>query len=410
MDYPPKKNLHINNFRGLQSNRTIEYLILPGTVKFLDFLIMMTSGLNSLTVILIFGALILLSFLTLSNPMKVNRKANFWFGIFLFLWSTFWLEEIVLLTFDTTLNPILDLLVRFAQYFTPIIFYFSVLFFTRPNYAFAKGDVKYLVLPLVYLGVLIAQLFTGQQNLNAYLLIATGLILAQTIYYPITAYLKIRKHQKKVVLFASNTNEIDLKWLEHIILLVLLISIIISVYNVVFSLSSLNVFINLVFVFVVFMFAYYTLKQKEIFPLDEKQRNEIISIDDEKQLLEMKRKIISDQELLAIKTRLNDLMQEHRPYLDSELNLIKLAELLQLTSHQLSYVINTGFNENFFQFINKYRVERAKELLASESMNTYSILGIAFESGFSSKTSFNTTFKKITHQTPSEFKKKSANL
>jgi AraC-like DNA-binding protein len=83
---------------------------------------------------------------------------------------------------------------------------------------------------------------------------------------------------------------------------------------------------------------------------------------------------------------------------------------MNITSHQLSYVINTGFNENFFRFINQYRVEKAKELLLLEEMNRLSILGIAFESGFNSKTSFNTTFKKFTGQTPSAFKEMRSNL
>jgi AraC-like DNA-binding protein len=72
----------------------------------------------------------------------------------------------------------------------------------------------------------------------------------------------------------------------------------------------------------------------------------------------------------------------------------------------MSYLINSGFGENFFQFINKYRVERAKELLNIDKLSKYSILGIAFESGFNSKTTFNTTFKKFTNQTPSEYLKR----
>jgi AraC-like DNA-binding protein len=150
------------------------------------------------------------------------------------------------------------------------------------------------------------------------------------------------------------------------------------------------------------------MKQKEIFPLDEEDRNDIIAINDGEHLTEMRRKIIPDEELATLKSQLNQLMQNQKPYLDSELNLIKLSQILNLTPHQLSYLINYGFNENFFHFINRYRVEKAKELLKAEKLNKYSILGIAYESGFNSKTSFNTTFKKMTNQTPSEFKKKSS--
>ncbi|MEF9477974.1 helix-turn-helix domain-containing protein [Chryseobacterium sp. 1B4] len=97
-------------------------------------------------------------------------------------------------------------------------------------------------------------------------------------------------------------------------------------------------------------------------------------------------------------------MEIQKPYLDSELNLIRLAEMLSVSTHHLSYVINTGFGKNFFQYVNEYRIDHAKKLL-KEPDSKLSILGIAYESGFNSKTSFNTTFKKVTGQTPSEFKK-----
>ena len=154
---------------------------------------------------------------------------------------------------------------------------------------------------------------------------------------------------------------------------------------------------------VIYFVAYYSLKQKEIYPVEEQQRNELISIDADSDKEEVKRKLISDEELLKIKTQLENIMVLQEPYLDSELNLIKLAEMLSVSTHHLSYVINTGFNKNFFQYVNEFRVEYAKILLKKDSK--LSILGIAYESGFNSKTSFNTTFKKVTGLTPSEFKK-----
>jgi AraC-like DNA-binding protein len=204
--------------------------------------------------------------------------------------------------------------------------------------------------------------------------------------------------------------EIDLSWLEYIISSILLLSLVVTLYNIFFNALTLNVFINSFLLVVIFVIAYNSLKQKEIFPLDENLRKEIISLEDESQTDELKKKLIQDSDLIKFKNKLIELMNVQKPYLDSELNLIKLAELINMTPHQLSYIINTGFNENFFQFINTYRVEKAKELLVKEEMNKLSILGIAFESGFNSKTSFNTTFKKITGQTPSEFKKKSSVL
>ena len=59
---------------------------------------MATNGLNTFVVIIIYGSLFLLSFLIVVNPLKVNKKANYLFGAFLFLWSTFWLDEITVYT------------------------------------------------------------------------------------------------------------------------------------------------------------------------------------------------------------------------------------------------------------------------------------------------------------------------
>jgi AraC-like DNA-binding protein len=70
---------------------------------------------------------------------------------------------------------------------------------------------------------------------------------------------------------------------------------------------------------------------------------------------EVKRKLISDEELIKIKTVLENLMDSQKPYLDSELNLIRLAEMLSVSTHHLSYVINTGFGKNFFQYVNEFR-------------------------------------------------------
>ncbi|MCV9928566.1 helix-turn-helix domain-containing protein [Flavobacterium sp. LS1R49] len=368
------------------------------------------DGLNSLIIILIFGSLILLSFLKISNPLNVNKKANFYFGIFLFLWATFWIDEITVLIDYPKISETVNLLLRFIQFFTPLLFYFSIVNFTTPNYKFGKSDFKYLILPILFLVILLLQTADNQDDLSLFRLISILLMLVQSLFYAIASYLKIRKHQKNILLFSSNANEIDLSWLEYIILSILVMSIIISVYNIFFYSLSLNIFINSTSLIIILFIAYYSLKQKEIFPFDKKQLSEIIAINEQEELIEIKRKVVSDGELIQLKMQLNKLMLEQKPYLDSELNLIKLAKLVNSTPHQISYAINSGFNENFFQFINKYRVEEAKELLVKKEMNNYSILGIAYESGFNSKTSFNNTFKKITNQTPSEFKKNSSGL
>ena len=78
--------------------------------------------------------------------------------------------------------------------------------------------------------------------------------------------------------------------------------------------------------------------------------------------------------------------------------------MIPLNTYQTSYIINTCFNENFYGFVNRYRIEECKRMLESNEYNNLSILGIAFEAGFNSKTAFNTTFKKLTGLSPKEYK------
>jgi AraC-like DNA-binding protein len=82
-----------------------------------------------------------------------------------------------------------------------------------------------------------------------------------------------------------------------------------------------------------------------------------------------------------------------------------VAEKLDISIHEASFLINEAARDNFYNFINKYRVEEAKKLLASAKMEELNIVGIAFASGFNSKTTFNTTFKKMVGISPSQYSK-----
>ena len=99
------------------------------------------------------------------------------------------------------------------------------------------------------------------------------------------------------------------------------------------------------------------------------------------------------------------LMHEEKLYTDVELTLQNLSERLGISPGYLSRIINEKEDKNFFEFVNSYRVKDVKEKLVDEEYGHYSILGIALESGFKSKSTFNTVFKKLTGQTPSSYQK-----
>lgn len=98
-----------------------------------------------------------------------------------------------------------------------------------------------------------------------------------------------------------------------------------------------------------------------------------------------------------------DLMIDDKPYLNPNLTISKLSVLLEETPQKVSETIKTKTNQSFYAFINKYRVEEAKNLLNDTTYNSYSIVSIGLESGFNSKATFNRVFKNETGMTPSTY-------
>ncbi len=368
---------------------------------------MIADKLTSFFVIVNFGSLILLSFLSLANPLKANQIANRLMGVFFLLWASFWADEILFLVYNIELNQKWQLFFRGLQFFAPILFYFIVVFYSNPGFNIKKNLLLHIFFPV---GYLILLYYYGQSPSEKINYVFIGLMLSQSLLYITASFFKIRKHQKVVLFYSSQTSEIDLSWLEKIVKGLLLIVIAIILYNIIYSLKPLNLTMNVINLIGIFYIAFHALKQKEIYPFKETAIEEIISLSKEPAIGESKKKIVTDEELAILKSQLTQFMLIQKPYLDSELNLVKLADLFGTSTHKLSYIINTGFNVNFFNFINKHRVEEAKSLLLSTKLDQYSILGIAYQAGFNSKTTFNTTFKKFVNQTPSDYINSSSTL
>lgn len=112
-------------------------------------------------------------------------------------------------------------------------------------------------------------------------------------------------------------------------------------------------------------------------------------------------KSISDDDIAIVK----HLMENDKAYLNPELNLSDLAKLANMSRGQLSETINSGFNKNFNDFVNGYRVEAFKTKLKENKQAQLSLLGIAQDCGFNSKATFNRVFKKLTSYSPTEYLK-----
>ncbi|SFP97172.1 AraC-type DNA-binding protein [Hymenobacter arizonensis] len=107
-------------------------------------------------------------------------------------------------------------------------------------------------------------------------------------------------------------------------------------------------------------------------------------------------------ELLPWRDKLLHLMEVEQPWLEPELTLAELAHRLRTNTSLLSHVINTGCGQNFNDFVNRYRVAEAERKLQDARFGHYSLVGIALECGFNSKSTFNRVFKKLTGRTPGE--------
>ncbi len=113
-------------------------------------------------------------------------------------------------------------------------------------------------------------------------------------------------------------------------------------------------------------------------------------------------KKIEDVDAIAFQEQLHTVIKEQQLYKNSNIKLNDIARQLQVPSHYLSQFLNDNLGKSFSIFINEYRIEEAKRLLAGESKYTTEAIG--YECGFNSKSTFFTTFKKITGVTPAQFK------
>jgi AraC-like DNA-binding protein len=113
---------------------------------------------------------------------------------------------------------------------------------------------------------------------------------------------------------------------------------------------------------------------------------------------------LTDERSAGIARQLLQLMEKMKFYIEPELTLPELADRLGVSPNDLSQVINREMKKNFFDFVNEYRVQEAKRLLSSPKYSHLSILGIALDAGFNSKSAFYTAFGKYAGMKPAEYR------
>jgi len=225
-------------------------------------------------------------------------------------------------------------------------------------------------------------------------------------FYFVLTLKQFKKHDINIFNNFSSTEEINLEWLRKLVTIfgiawtiLIIITVIHHVFNyfsMVFCTDSLFLALSLF----VILIGYFGLKQKVIFENDLKEEQSLITEEKTK----YSSSTLKEDEAGKYAKQLSEFMIIEKPYIDPGLTLPHLASQIHITSHHLSQIINEKFDQNFFEYINHFRVEEVKARIKNPKFESFSLLAIAFDSGFNSKSAFNRIFKKITQQTPSQYK------
>ncbi|KXX71593.1 hypothetical protein AVL50_04795 [Flammeovirga sp. SJP92] len=152
-----------------------------------------------------------------------------------------------------------------------------------------------------------------------------------------------------------------------------------------------------------FIMGYYAMNQPEILRVaEEEELKKIVEATVEVEVEEKAQQGLTDEQL-QLKEKLAQEMNEHKLYTNSRLTLPELAHHLKTSTHDISKVINDGYQKNFYDFINGYRINAFIEEVNNDKQQELTYLGHAYNVGFNSKTAFNRAFKKEKLKTPTQY-------
>ena len=231
------------------------------------------------------------------------------------------------------------------------------------------------------------------------------MIPVQGLIYTFFTIKTVRNYDRNIRNAFSNIDLVNLNWLKHITIAMIIIWSIVAIlyimsYAMEFRTGMDGLLIQLSISILIYSIGYKGLQQPEIF-----LNPSAVSIETP-QSEKYKRSGLSDDIADEVKQKLKTVMASEKLYLDNELTLQKLADRMKVSSHNLSEVINSKLNLSYYDFINYHRVEEFKNRIMDPANEKYNMLSVAFDSGFKSKGTFNSIFKKFTGMTPSEYKAK----
>ncbi len=335
-------------------------------------------------------------------PDKILAIWMFVIGLHLFL------HYMIHVEFHRQYPAILGVAAPLAFFHGPFLLLYAQSLISQKQ-KFDKIKLLHFITPLSYY-ILLSPIFlltTEEQihfifeqvplNTPLYIEVYDRLIDVSGIVYITWSLTLLRKHQKRIGDNFSYTESVNLKWLRNLIIGMGIIWLAVIAANFLGETEGSNLVFGAVVLFI-FLIGYKGTRQGLIFT-DEfvaESENEGPSEKYQKSTLTPK---MAKQYLKDLK----QYMELEKPYLEKRLTLPQLASRLNINPNYLSQVINEQIDLKFQEFINTYRVREFKEKLRQNDHGRLTLLGIAYESGFNSKSSFNEAFKKIEGITPSEY-------
>jgi len=345
---------------------------------------------------------------------KPLRRENKILGLWLILIA---IETSLILYYQTvefTMAALNISIVLKAAYMPIMYLYVIALILEKPDLLrqVVKHAIPFLVFLILIFFFRYEPLFFDPENSATPFIMNLSLIF--WIYFLITIglyaffILKILKnHQDKIKdRFSYTSEQITLNWLKFVLVL-LAIGFMMGISSVVIMEFYSDIEIDprlssrialTIFTFVV---SYYGIRQPS---LNLSSRENSKSSNSPTHIIEKyQRSGLTEAMAEKIQNDLGNYIISQKAYKNPQITINDIAAQLDIPRHYITQVLNERLNKNFFTWINDYRIDDAKRKLRDDKYSHLSILGIAYNSGFNSKSSFNSIFKKSTGQTPSAF-------
>ena len=243
------------------------------------------------------------------------------------------------------------------------------------------------------------------------------LLFSSILVYTVLIFVQLKDFRKKISnQFSYMSTKLQLMWLNFVALLfsgTFMVYIITGAINAISQQNLIDVHSIAHFGLTVLAFAisYFGLRQPSLFRRVYEFQDRFPNEDEEEIVLiekgdaGEKKKRFTREEALKLGERIDRYMLDEKPYLDPELTLADLSSQLNLSKYELTELLNDHLGKNFFSFVNEYRLKAVVRRLENPDYDHLTIIGIAYDCGFNSKSTFNSLFKQFAGVTPSEFKK-----